>query len=310
MESPVVTALEGPMASLLEKLGDLLTDKYKLLNETKEQIIFLKDELGSMHVFLKKMSDTEELDQQDKCWANEIRELSYDIEDSVNDFMYNFECNSNSNPRGLKGFVDRIVRFLATINTRHEISKELQSLKRRVIEVSERRTRYKIDDAASKPNRTTLDLRLLALYAETSGLVGINGPTEEFIQLMSEQGVPASERKVLSIVGFGGLGKTTLANQIFRKMEGQFQCRAFISVSQKPNIKRIFRTVLSQVDPLACEHTMESWDENEYISALRKFIFDKRYFIVIDDIWDDSAWYIIKCALPDNKNGSRLITTT
>ncbi|TVU48834.1 hypothetical protein EJB05_00113, partial [Eragrostis curvula] len=309
MPPPVVSALEGPMASLLEKLGDLLTDKYKLLNETKEQIIFLKYELGSMHVFLKKMSDTEEPGQQDKYWANEIRELSYDIEDSVNDFMYNVERNSN--PRGLKGFVDQIMSFLATINTRHEIAKELQGLKRRVIEVSERRTRYKIDDAVSKPNSTTLDLRLLALYAETAGLVGIDEPMEEFIQLMSEQGVPVSERKVLSIVGFGGLGKTTLANQIFRRMEGQFQCRAFISVSQKPNIRRIFRTILCQVDPLACDHNnLESWDDIEYISALRKVIFDKRYFIVIDDIWDAAAWYIIKCAIPENNNGSILITTT
>jgi hypothetical protein len=88
MEATVVTASHGGMASLLEKLCDLLTDKYMLLKETKEQIVLLKDELENMYAFLKKVSGTEEPDEQTKCWAKEIHELSYDIEDSINDFVY------------------------------------------------------------------------------------------------------------------------------------------------------------------------------------------------------------------------------
>ncbi|RLN29200.1 hypothetical protein C2845_PM05G14210 [Panicum miliaceum] len=107
--------------------------------------------------------------------------------------------------------------------------------------VWERRIRYqKTDDIGSRPTNTTIDLRLSAMYAEASSLVGMDGPRDELIQLMDgEDGL-----SVISIVGFRGLGKTTLANEIYRKLEGKFQCRAFVSVSQKPNIRKILRTML------------------------------------------------------------------
>jgi hypothetical protein len=44
------------------------------------------------------------------------------------------------------------------------------------------------------------------------------------------------------------------------------------------------------------------------IRLLQKKI--NRYLVVVDDLWDQSAWNIISCAFPEDGNGSRITVTT
>jgi hypothetical protein len=95
----MVSASHGAMDSLLRKLGDLLTDKYKLLKEAKREIRSLRSELNNMYAFVKDMSGVPNPNEQAKCWMNEVRELSYDIDDSVDEFMIRVEQESSSKPQ-------------------------------------------------------------------------------------------------------------------------------------------------------------------------------------------------------------------
>nr|TKW00377.1 hypothetical protein SEVIR_8G104900v2 [Setaria viridis] len=114
---------------------------------------------------------------------------------------------------------------------------------------------------------------------------------------------------VVSIVGIGGLGKTTLANSVYQRLKGGFQCHAFVSVSLKPGIKKIFSSILRQVSNKEYQNA-EAWNHTELIDEIRSILERKRYFIVIDDLWEENAWKNIKCALVDNNFGSRIIVTT
>ncbi|VAI52548.1 unnamed protein product [Triticum turgidum subsp. durum] len=51
-------------------------------------------------------------------------------------------------------------------------------------------------------------------------------------------------------------------------------------------------------------------DERKLINQLQKLLQGKRYFIVIDDIWDIPAWEMNNCAFMDSHLGSRIIITT
>jgi len=147
----------------------------------------------------------------------------------------------------------------------------IDELKARVEEEGHRRKRYKFDDETAR-QVLQIDPRLPALYVEAERLVGIDSPREEIIEWLKNDSY-GQQLKVVSIVGFGGLGKTTLANQVYQKIKGQFDCSCFVPVSRNPNIAKILANMLkelgSSVDPTD--------DERQLIDKLRAFLQDKRY---------------------------------
>ncbi|CAM0874995.1 unnamed protein product [Alopecurus aequalis] len=308
MASALVSASTGVMESLLGKLSTMLEREYGKNKRIEKDLFFLRNELSSMNAVMQKYAMQNDPNLQVKAWIKEVRELAYDIEDTIDDSMAQVEEKSDE-PTGIKGFVMDNIRKLKELFSRYNIAEEIEELKNQVLEVSDRRKRYKIDDSMSIATDVAIDPRLPALYAEVGGLVGIDCKRAKIIKLLTdekEDGGFSQQLKLVSIVGFGGLGKTTLANQAYEKIKGQFDCAAFVFVSQRPNMKRILLDLLSELGTAG-----NMWDsERKLINKVREFLQDKRYLIVIDDIWSISTWEVLKCVLPENNLCSRIITTT
>ena len=127
-----------------------------------------------------------------------------------------------------------------------------------------------------------VDPRLPAMYEDAKRLVGIDGPREEISKLlMGEGGSHSGQLKVLSIVGFGGLGKTTLANQVHSKIKNEFECRGFVTVSRTPHMPKILKDILFEVG----YRDMEMGDDvQKLIEILRESLTTKRY-VFIWNLW-------------------------
>uniref|UniRef100_A0A0D9X5D1 AAA+ ATPase domain-containing protein n=1 Tax=Leersia perrieri TaxID=77586 RepID=A0A0D9X5D1_9ORYZ len=301
MAGAVVSASMGVMNPLLAKLTTLMGDEYKKLKAVRKQVSFLKDELSTMSAFLEKLAimddDDEDLDPLVKDWRNNVREMTYDIEDCIDDFMHRLgDANAST-----------FIRRLKTLRVRHQIAKQIDELKARVVEANERRKRYELIDSCSKSSASVsvaVDPRITALYQNADNLVGLDGPTEKLVQMLTDAEL---QLMVVSIVGFGGLGKTTLAKLVYDKIGEQFHCKAFVSVSQRPDIARLLSTIESKLN---IHDSSQACEVQDIIDRLRDYLKHKRYLIVVDDLWKQEAWNIISCAFPENGNGSRVIVTT
>ncbi|KAM3245383.1 hypothetical protein ACQJBY_056610 [Aegilops geniculata] len=308
MEAALVSAATGALKPVLGKLATLLGDEYKRFKGVRGEIKSLSSELTAMEAFLLNMSEEEDPNVQDKVWMNEVRELSYDMEDSIDDFMQSVS-SEDTKPDGFLEKMKNSLGKLGKMKARRRIGNEIGDLKKQIIEVAERNARYKAREAFSKAKNTTIDPRALAIFKHASELVGIDEPKAEVIKLLTKGESTHEKMKLVSIVGSGGMGKTTLANQVYQDLRREFKCRAFLSVSRNPDMMNIMRTIFCEVSGKDYANT-EAGSIQQLIIKIADFLADKRYFVVIDDIWDVDTWHVIKLAFPVTSSGSIIITTT
>ncbi|KAM3198478.1 hypothetical protein ACQJBY_073552 [Aegilops geniculata] len=307
----------GVMASLLPKLDELLNEKYNLRPSVREAVISLSREMKSMQAILCEAAEVPggQLDEHVKIWAWEIRQFSYTMDGVVDSCLLSLMSSEVS-----KGFIKKMDSLLKKGETCHQIvAAEIKNLMHHVKQVAEGRARYNIDNIVARPAATTrTDPRLRALYTEMIELIGIDGKNDqELIRLLSdEDNMPSKNLKIVSVVGFGGLGKTTLVKTVYDRINSGFDCKTFVPVGQNAKVKKVLMDIILGLSLRSSQcieygNQLPMLDEQQLIRKLGELLENKRYLIVIDDIWDENLWEIIKLAFSGlNSSGSRIITTT
>ncbi|KAL6660582.1 hypothetical protein ACP70R_001617 [Stipagrostis hirtigluma subsp. patula] len=284
METQMVSSSMGAMGSLLRKLHSLLMyPEHQLPTPLKpqKQIELLKQDLEQMTAWLVDLSRAEAPSKMAKHWMNEVRDLSYDLED----------------------YIDNTMRSCSGTNELEEFS----TLLKQVGDARRRYERYEIWRQTSNPSCIVEEHGLVpTLSRETRNIVGIGDSKAELIKRLTNQ--DEQQLKVVSILGPEGVGKTTLATEVFREIRGQFECRAFARASKMPDARRLLRSIISQVQ----SHQLLPYagTVQDLIDNLSEHLQNKRYFIVIDGLWETTSWDIVNSAFPDSTNHSRILITT
>ncbi|PHT75154.1 hypothetical protein T459_18676 [Capsicum annuum] len=141
-------------------------------------------------------------------------------------------------------------------------------------------------------------------------MVGRDDQKERLLEDLT--GSYSGEPKVIPIVGMGGIGKTTLAKEVYyhESILRRFDVRAWATVSQQQNIKEILLSLLQSM--IKMDDTIKTKGEAELEDMLQKSLKRKRYLIVLDDIWSCGVWDgVIRCFSTEDFNaGSRTLLTT
>jgi disease resistance protein RPM1 len=149
-------------------------------------------------------------------------ELSYDTEDVVDSLLVRVRGTEiDADMDGFKKLVSKMKGLLKKGKARRQIATAFKEIKEQVHYVAARHERYKADgvfaNLAAATRITPVDPLLVALYEDKQRIVGIENASDELIEKFCFTDA-SKQPKILSIVGFGGLGKTTLAKAIYDKV--------------------------------------------------------------------------------------------
>ncbi|XP_065871891.1 disease resistance protein RPM1-like [Euphorbia lathyris] len=296
---------------LLQKLQE----EEKLLSSIRVDFERISDELQFMKTFLRVAESMEDSNFDLKLWLLKVIEIVYYMDDALDDFRLNLTRN---NRYGIFASVRELFWCISTSKDRFRLSLKMQDMKSRVKDISMQHRRYCIKhemivESWSSGNAENLPRKGETYLLEKANPVGIQGHKQKLINWIVEG---KSDRQVVSVVGVGGLGKSTLVKRVYddAEVKKHFKFHAWITVSQFSTIEELLKDLIHQLfhvlhkaDPLLVDRMSQS--KSEVIRVANEFLQQKRYLIVLDNVWDAKVTDAFEQTLPDNNYGSRILLT-
>ncbi|XP_027171899.1 putative disease resistance RPP13-like protein 3 [Coffea eugenioides] len=299
MADPVISLVIG-------RIVDLLNKNSVFLKDVERQVEKLKDDLVWMRCFLKDAEQRQDEDARIRNWVSLVRAAAYDAEDVIEIFASKVEFFTKD-----KGLVTKLTYYPLKIVNRYKIGKEIKSLQMRLNDMETSRDKYGLKNLGEGTSTHGEELQRIRRSVEDKDIVGFEEKTKSLVaELLKED----KNRRLVSIVGMGGAGKTTLAKKVYNHADvrTRFDCRAWVCVSSSYNHKETLRTIIKQLNPITNEllDMLEKMQEQDLEERLRQDLQDKRYLVVLDDVWKEEAWDCLAGAFPDVNASSRLLLTS
>ncbi|GJN19856.1 hypothetical protein PR202_gb07169 [Eleusine coracana subsp. coracana] len=327
--------MDGAAQALVSNVGQLVGEEFRHLRGVGGKVACLRNELATINALLRMQSEVDEgsVDHFVREWMKQLREVAYDAEDCVHLYLFRVRRRQGDN------FFVNCKRLLTTLMARHRLAGDIRDLRALASSINEHHARYGFSleplrrTAASGPVQQPLAQSARPLRSADNADDDPNyhhhhhhqfvGNKAQAIFLATKvkalNGESDKQFKVLSIVGFGGLGKTTLAVEICRQLETEFPRQAQVSVSQtfsSKDLHAVLKRLLQQIAQPSNEQAdslagnIDTMPVDDLERELQKSVENKRYLILIDDVWSIAAWDAIRSKLPDSNCGCRIIVTT
>ncbi|KAJ3678488.1 hypothetical protein LUZ60_002291 [Juncus effusus] len=222
---------EQIISDVLVKLGDLLIKECLFLQGVGDQVELVKIQLSQMRSFLK---DAEEKkikgDNRTQQWVRDVRDVAFEIENAIDKYIVEIH-----NIRGKHvPLWKRCILTPARWRSVHKLGNKISTIQAQTKMISESRDLLGIQNLGEGIVEERPQLwKPIVPDIDNEEIVGFEVERKKIINALIDC-ANTQTRRVVSIVGPGSLGKTTLAKKIYNNTEVKqyFNRRVWLTISQ------------------------------------------------------------------------------
>ncbi|XP_054817046.1 putative disease resistance RPP13-like protein 1 [Prosopis cineraria] len=249
-----------------------------------------------------------------KEWLDMVKDAVFDAEDVIDEIDYEVSKRKvEAELQTQTSLTGKVRNFFSSSDS--SFDKEVESRMQNVLELLEHLASQKhllklIQRGSGAGLRSSITNRLpTTSLVDEAAMIGRGDDKKTIIEwLLSD--MDNSRLSVISIVGMGGLGKSTLAQLVYndRKVMDEFEVKVWVCVSEEFDVFRVTRTIYEAIT-MSKDNTT---DLNMLQIKLMKLLTQKKFLLVLDDVCneDNELWEALQLPLNHEALGSKILQTT
>ena len=293
------------VGKVLEQLESRALQEISLAWGVQSDLKKLKLTLSAIKAVIKDAQQKQASDERLKIWLGELKDVLTDAENVLDEFQYQVLQKKVMKTYGSSHFFSSSNPLAVRFAMAHKIKGIRESLDA----IDAVKNTFNLAQGLEDKKISMRERRETHSFIPPENIVGRDDDKEKIIRLLMQQNAGRNVGAI-PIVGMGGLGKTTLAKLAFNddRVVSYFQLRMWVCVSENFDLKRLITEILKyEIGTIDGSLSLNQWQEK-----LREFLKDKKYLLVLDDIWNDDSnkWTELKNLLTGGCSGSKIIVTT
>ncbi|KAL4601071.1 hypothetical protein ACB092_11G245500 [Castanea dentata] len=304
----------GVAQTIIENLGSLAFEKIGSMWGVKDEFEKLKDTVSAVHVVLLDAKEQQDKSHRVKHWIKKLRDAVYDADDLLIEF---YTKDMRQRVMGGDEMAERVHTSLTTffksssnqLAFRHDMANKIKAVRERFDAIANEMNKFQLVVHPLRTRVLTRERDQTYSFAYEEEVIGREEDKKVIVDLLLDYDVQENV-SFISIVGIGGLGKTTLTQYVYNdeKVKNYFELHLWVCVSDVFDVQ----TIVEKIIKCAIGSKLKNLEMEQAQNELHKALNQKKYLLVLGDVWneDEEKWYNLKRLLMGGSKGSKVVIIT